>query len=102
MYISGSDINALFDVLNIELAALIEWVNANKITLNVDKNFYLLSHKKRIKTHNLRLTISKCTLKQTSQCKHLRLIIDNKLNWAAHISHVKSKISKCVGILIKE
>ena len=58
IYISGSDINALFDVLNIELAALLEWVNANKITLNVDKKFYLLSHKKRIKSHNLRLTIS--------------------------------------------
>ena len=41
------------------------------------------------------------TLKQTSQCKYLGLIIDNKLNWAAHIAHVKSKISKCVGILIK-
>ena len=31
-------INALFDVLNIELAALLEWLNANKLTLNVDQN----------------------------------------------------------------
>ena len=34
----GSDINALFDVLNIELAALLEWLNANKLTLNFEKN----------------------------------------------------------------
>ena len=38
---------------------------------------------------------------QTSQCKYLGPIIDNKLDWAAHIAHVKSKISKCVGILMK-
>ena len=36
IFISGSDINALFDVLNIELAALLEWLNANSLTLNVD------------------------------------------------------------------
>ena len=101
IYISGSDINALFDVLNIELASLLEWLNANRLTLNVDKTFYMLFHRKRIKIDNLKLTIGQGTLKQTSQCKYLGLIIDNKLNWAAHIAHIKSKISKCVGILIK-
>ena len=99
--ISGSDINALFEVLNIELAALLEWRNANMLTLNVDKTFYMLFHWKRIKTDNLKLTIGQGTLKQTSQCKYLWLIIDNKLNWAAHIAHVKSKISKCVCNLMK-
>ena len=54
-----------FDVLNIKLVALLEWVNGNKFTLNLDKS-YMLSHKKRIKTHNLRLTICQGTLKQTS------------------------------------
>ena len=61
----------------------------------------MLFHRKRIITDNLKLTIEQGTLKQTSQCKYLGLIIDNKLNWAAYIAHVKSKISKCVGILIK-
>ena len=99
--ISGSDINALFEVLNIELAALLEWLNANRLTLNVDKTFYMLFHRKCIKTDNLKLTIGQGTPKQTSQCKYLGLIIDNKLNWAANIAHVKSKTSKCVGILLK-
>ena len=76
-------------------------VNANKLTLNVDKTFYMLFHRRRIKTDNLKLTIGQGMLRQTSQCKYLELIIDNKLNSAAHIAHVKSKISKCVGILMK-
>ena len=71
IYISGSDITALFDVLNIELAALLKWLNANKLTLNVDKTFYMLLHRRRIKIDNLKLTIGQVTLKQTSQCKYL-------------------------------
>ena len=67
IYISGSDTNSLFEVLNIELAALLEWHNANRLTLNVDKIFYMLFHRKRIKTDNLKLTIGQGTLKQTSQ-----------------------------------
>ena len=54
--------NALFNVLNIELAALLEWLNANKLTLNVDKTFYMLFHRRRIKTDNLKLTIEQGTL----------------------------------------
>ena len=101
IYISGSDINALFDVLNIELAVLLEWLNANRLTLNVDKTFYMRFQRKSIKTDKLKLTIGQDTLKQTSQYKYLGLIISNKLNCAAHIAHVKSKLAKCVGILIK-
>ena len=61
----------------------------------------MLFHKRRIKTDNLKWTIGQGTLKQTSQCKYLGLIINSKLNWAPHIAHVKSNISKCVGILMK-
>ena len=66
-YISGSDINALFDVLNIGLSARLEWLNANKLTLNVDKTFYILFHRRPIKTDNLKLTIGRGTCNQTSQ-----------------------------------
>ena len=55
-------INALFDVLNIELAALLEWLNANKLTLSVDKTFYMLFHRRRIKTDNLKLTIGQANI----------------------------------------
>ena len=64
----------LFDVLNIELAALLEWFNANRLTLNFGKTFYMLFHRKSIKSNNLKLTIGQGTLKQTSQCKYLGLI----------------------------
>ena len=78
-----------------------KWLNANNLTLNVDKIFYMIFHRIRIKTDKLSLTIGQGTLKKTSPHKYLGLIIDNKLNWSAHISHVKNKVSKCVRILLK-
>ena len=51
----------------------------NRLTLDVDKTFYMIFHRKRIKTDNLKLTIGQGTLTQTSQCKYLGLIIVNKL-----------------------
>ena len=39
IYISGSDINALFDVLNIELAALLEWLIPSSSLLMLAKYF---------------------------------------------------------------
>ena len=80
IYICGGDINALFNLLNIELSALLEWLNANKLTRNVDKTFYLLFHRRHMKIAILNLTIGQGTLRQTSPCKYLGLIIDNKLN----------------------
>ena len=59
---SGRDINALFNVLlNNESAALLEWLNAKRLTLDVDKTCYMLFHRKHIKTDNLKLTIGQGT-----------------------------------------
>ena len=91
IYLRSSDITVLFDLLNVKLNLLYEWLNANKLTLNVDKTFYIIFHKTRIKTDELSLTIGQGTLKEISQHKYLGLIIDNKLNWSAHISNVKNK-----------
>ena len=38
IYLRGNDITALFDLLNVELNSLYVWLNANKLTLNVDEN----------------------------------------------------------------
>ena len=96
-----SVIIALFDLLNVELHLLYDWLNANLLTLNVDETFYMIFHRTRIKTDKLSLTIGQGTLKETSQHKYLGLIIDNKLNWSAHISHVNNNVSEMCWNAVK-
>ena len=62
IYLRGSDNNALFGLFNVELNLLYEWLNATKLTLNVDKTFYMIFHRTRIKTDKLSLTIGQGTL----------------------------------------
>ena len=40
-------------------------------------------------------------LTQVNSAKYLGVIIDHKLNWIEHISYVKNKISKGIGIMFK-
>ena len=84
--------------MNIELKKLVAWLNANKLSLNIDKTQYMIfrtSNRKLIKP--TKLEINDNSIKQT----FLGVTIDNKLNWAEHINKVKCKISKGVGIINK-
>ena len=48
------------------------------------------------------MVIDNHDLTQVKSAKYLGVIIDHKLNWIEHISYVKSKISKGIGIMYKE
>ena len=41
------------------------------------------------------------TLAKVSSIKYLDVIVDHTLNWIDHITYVKSKISKGIGIMYK-
>ena len=40
-------------------------------------------------------------LEQVESCKFLGVILDNRLNWAAHMKYLSNKVAKSVGILSK-
>ena len=40
-------------------------------------------------------------LTKVNSIKHLGIIVDHKLNWLDHITYVKAKISKRIGIMYK-
>ena len=40
-------------------------------------------------------------IEEVSQTKFLGVILDNKLNWAAHCKYICCKMSKGIGMIIK-
>ena len=100
--ISGNHLNDLIDRLNTELISLNNWFKANKLSLNTKKSFFMIFHRSRIKSNVInRVVIDNHQLTQVNSSKYLGVIIDHKLNWIEHISYVKSKMSKGIGIMFK-
>ena len=51
--------------------------------------------------YSIKLFMDKTNLREVECIKYLGVILDNKLSWIQHISYVKNKISKGIGIMYK-
>ena len=62
----------------------------------------MIFHRSRIKPNVInKVVIGNHELTQVNSTNYLGVTIDHKLNWIYHISYVKSKISKGIGIMYK-
>ena len=71
------------------------------MTLNIEKSHYVIFHRARLMQGNINITLSNISLEQVTFTKFLSVILDGKISFTRHISYIKSKISKDMGIIIK-
>ena len=92
----------LIDMANTEIPKILEWLSANKLTLNVSKTHFVI-FRNQGKAINLTKTmlINGTPIKQEPYTKFLGVWLDEKLDWAKHIREISGKIAKGVGILTK-
>ena len=84
---SGNDLESLIQSVNTELCLLNTWLNVNKLSLNVNKTYFLVFHRARIKVDNDNsIRMNDSIIKSASHFKYLGVIIDSKLNWIPHIT----------------
>ena len=65
------------------------------------KSHYMVFHRARRKIVHKDIILNNFILQQVHFTKFSGIIIDDKLKWANHISHIKNKIAKDMGILLK-
>ncbi len=101
--LNGKDLIELYNALNVELALLVTWLKSNKLSLNVKKSYYIIFHRARLKLtdSNCLICMDQCNLNRTLTLKYLGIILDSKITWIPHITYVKNKISKGIGIIYK-
>ena len=90
--------------LNSELDKVSQWLNTNKLSLNVEKTEYMMigSHKRLTKiTSNLQVVIGNEMIKRVSTTKRLGVIIGEKLDWEAEIDNISKKVSRGRRIIKK-
>ena len=101
-FCTGKDLNILHETVNNEMVAIVDWLAANKMSLNIDKTHYMVFTSKRKKIENKPcITISGTSISKVANTKFLGVFIDDKLDWKCHIAHICSKISKSIGIIAK-
>ena len=100
IYYESDDLKEIEKIVNQELKHLSEWLNVNRLALNVKKtNFVIFRSNRKPANHNVTLILNRKALEQKDHVKYLGIYMDQHLNWKYQISHVSKKVSRGVGIL---
>ena len=100
VFASGNDLNELESILNKEILVLTDWLQANRLSLNIAKtNYMVFNPKPKISHAPVNILISGIPITEVSHCKFLGVVLDNRLTWSEHTAYLARKVSKSVGIL---
>ena len=88
-------------LINRELIKITEWLNSNKLSLNVQKTKFTIFHQPNKKVRIPNITINSIPVEHVNTFNFLGITLDQQLNWNAHIDKLANKLSKGLGILNK-
>ena len=94
--------SSLQNEVNIELEKIFTWLASNKLTLNLKKSkVMIVTNTNKQNIPEVCIKINNAPLEICKSYKYLGVVIDEKLNWDAHIKHITPKISKACGALAR-
>ena len=88
--------------INNELVKIINWLRANKLSLNVKKTKYMqfrFSQKNPNSLPKLNLKMDGIEIEKVKKFNFLGLTISETLSWKDHIDKLRTKISKIIGVM---
>ena len=103
LHINKESIEHVSDQINTELGNIQEWLNINKLSLNVKKTKFMIFHhyQRNIKNITPKLKINSETIEKVSEFNFLGLTIDEHLSWKPHVLKISNKISRTLGIMCR-
>ena len=88
-------------VMNHELTILVEWLKANKLSLNGSKTELIIFHSQYKRIPNISIKINSFKLVIKSYVNYLGILIDEVLSWNKQYETLLSKLSRVTGVLSK-
>ena len=89
-------------IINKELGKISDWLDVNKLSLNISKTKYMIFHAWQLKINPESLPSLKFYNKQislVSEFNFLGILFDKHLQWNKHIDCLMIKLSRTLGIL---
>ena len=88
--------------INRDLKLVVQWIRANKLSLNTGKTELVISKpKKKIITKHINFHISGQKIKPSSQVRYLGIILQHDLHWNSHLTKLRKQLSRSIGLLSK-
>ena len=98
----SKSVNKLNKYINLDMKNLTDRLNANKISLNVEKTeLVIFKHKKKKLECPIRIKLSRKRLYPSYSIKYLGVKIDENLNWKNHIHLIARKLNRANALLFK-
>ena len=98
LLIINKSLKRLNKLLNIDLKNLTNWLNANKISLNVSKTeLIIFKPKRKPLDFSMKIKLNGKILYLTDSVRYLGIKIDSKLNWKSHVNAMLYKIRDFVN-----
>lgn len=97
--ITGESVSEVSEIARDLGCKLVKWVNANGLALNLKKTNYMLFSRSKMK--DIALKINNVEIERKREARFLGVIIDDQLTWGKHISCLKLKMARYVGIMYK-
>ena len=102
MFLSGKDPDDLIRTMNEEMVKVIDWLQINRLSLNLNKTHFILFRRKRVRISlSTDLIINNVKIDMIERTKFLGVMIDQNLSFQSHINYIKGKVARGIGILYK-
>lgn len=99
---SDSNLEKLAEDMSREFSLISEWLNANKLSLNVIKTKYIIFCTRQKNNHPVAtIKINDVDLEQVKSTKFLGVHIEQNLDWSEHIKHVTDKLAQVSGVIFR-
>ena len=88
--------------MNEDLKNLMQWLKANKLSLNIKKTELIIFHPKNTKLdYGIKFKLNGRRLTHFSTVKYLGILLDEHLSWTKQVNWVNSKLNQTIGIFSK-
>ena len=89
-------------VVNKELKKVKKWLDANKLSLHIDKtNFIMFKSPQHSCPETANIKIGNLPVKQTHYVKFLGVLLDENLTWKYHLTELSKKLARTCGMFFK-
>ena len=98
--VSGTSVEEILKAAENLTKMLTKWVGFNGLALNLKKTKYIIFSRQHINVTQT-LSIYNTKIDRVTEARFLGVIVDDKFTWSKHISTLKAKMARYMGVMYK-